>query len=131
MYGSDFSGIDDLDAFMSVLEGGDNETVALMQALARRVTTQRYALFYAPTYGTDVRTYLADIEDPTVVAGALGIECRKDPRVADARATITVTGSGADTVWTVAIVVTPQEGPTFTLTLEIGSVSVEVLNADA
>jgi hypothetical protein len=104
MYGSDFSGIDDLDAFMSVLEGGDNETVALMQALARRVTTQRYALFYAPTYGTDVRTYLADIEDPTVVAGALGIECRKDPRVADARATITVTGSGADTVWTVAIV---------------------------
>jgi hypothetical protein len=125
-YGSDFAGVDDFDAFMTILEGED-ETLALMQALARRVTTQRYALFYAPTYGTDLRSYIADIEDSTIVAGALGIECRKDPRVADAKATIVVNGSGADVSWVVSIVVTPQEGPTFTLTLAIDDVSIEIL----
>ena len=122
-YGSDFSGVDDLDPFLTFLEGEDNEAIALSQALARRLTTQRYALFYDPTYGTDLRSYIADSVDSTIVQGAIGIECRKDPRVADVRTTITE----VDESWTIAIVVTPQEGDTFTMTLSVDELTVELL----
>lgn len=130
LYGSDLSGIEDLDPFMSVLSGDENEPIALLQSLARRITTQRFALFYDSSYGTDLGSYLSDVEEASVVQGALGIECRKDPRVADAKATITATGLGADVVWTVALEIVPQQGPPFVGTLAISDVSIDVLSIE-
>ncbi len=126
-YGSDFSGVDDVDQFLTFLEG-DDEIVAFMQSIARRYTTQRYGLFYDPTYGLDLRLYLSDVEPVEVVQGLIGLEARKDPRVQDAKASITESGSPSAREWAVTIEVTPLSGPPFTLTLSVDSVSVTLLN---
>jgi len=123
-YGSDFSAIDDFDAHMTLLDADDPLVVA--QSLARRLQTQRYALFYDPTLGTDLRSYIADIQEASIVAGAIGIECRKDERVSDAKATIATVGE----TWTIQIEATLQSGVTFTMTVSVDDLTVELLTVN-
>lgn len=66
------------------LKRAASEDVALAQAIARRITTPRGKLWYAPDYGYDVRRWLG-ASDPPVgsIAAAISSEARKDERVED------------------------------------------------
>jgi hypothetical protein len=125
-FGSDFSAVDDLDQFLTFLEGETNERTAFMQAIARRFTTQRYALFYDQTYGLDLRLFLSDSIPAVTVEGLICMEARKDERVRDCAASINVFGD----TWEVSIIVTAVDSDEFTLTISVDAVSATLLSAE-
>lgn len=122
-YGSDFAGVEDIDAFWTF---ETNEGKCLMQALARRLICPPGALFYARTYGYDIRALLNDIVDPDTAARDIDAEIRKDERVASSSTTITVIGNG---VVNIDVTVFPADPKlvTFTFTLRVTAVTVELL----
>lgn len=122
-YGSDFSGIEDIDAFWSF---ETNELKAFQQAIARRLICPPGALFYAPTYGFDVRSLIADTVDTDAAARSIDAEVRKDERVASSLTTVTFVSNG---VLTISITVTPANPALspFSLTLSVTSVTVQLL----
>ncbi len=122
-YGSDFRGVDDIDALWSF---ETDETKALEQAIARRLMCPAGGLFYAPTYGYDLRALVADVVDADAAARQIDAEVRKDERVSTSSTTVTQLANG---VLTIAITVTPvKPGATpFRLTLEVTSVTVALL----
>lgn len=124
-YGSDFSGIEDIDAFWSF---ETDEVKCLQQALARRLICPPGALFYAPTYGFDVRSFISDVVDPDTAARDIDAEVRKDERVANSSTVVTVLGNG---VVTISITVTPANPAVtpFSFTLRVTSVTVELLES--
>jgi hypothetical protein len=124
-FGSDFAGFDDLDANWTFLEGEENEAIALTQAVARRFIMPRGGNPWDPGYGLDLRSYISSTVLPTQAAIAISAEARKDQRVSDCIATITV----SDEEWTVVIACTATTGATFSLTLLVSQVTVELLEA--
>jgi hypothetical protein len=123
-YGTDLSGITDLDATLAETSG----LTMLGQALARRLITPRGTLCDDPNYGFDVRGYLNDDLAPADVARiAAGIDAElvKDERVFASSTTATLTAAG---VLTTVTSVTPGAGPAFRLVLGITSVTVQVLS---
>lgn len=127
-FGSDFAGVDDLDANWSFLENSPTtpnvESLALAQAIARRLTTPRGGLFYDPNYGTDLRDFIgSSITVPTAIS-LIETECLKDERVETAKATITVLGE----TWTIKIECKANSGATFELTLSVDKVTVALLS---
>ncbi len=85
--GKDIGAYPDLD--WRVREGVEN----LREALLRRLTTPRGALWYAPNYGLDLRVYLHDAVTPERLEELRILveqECEKDPRVLFARAEVNV-----------------------------------------
>jgi hypothetical protein len=122
-YGSDFAGIDDIDALWSF---ETDETKALQQALARRLICPLGALFYDPTYGFDIRNLVADFSDPDAAARQIDAEVRKDERVSTSATTIT---QPAPETLDVQINVTPANPASvpFTLTLQVTAVTVAIL----
>lgn len=121
--GSDFSGFDDLDPRLTFLEGDANEITACAQAVARRFITPRGGLFYDQSYGLDLRAFLSDTANPDLVAKQICAEARKEQRVTDCAASITVNGD----TWTVVINPSIDTGRSFTLTLAVSAVTVELL----
>jgi phage baseplate assembly protein W len=126
-FGSDFSAVEDFDANWTFLEGDAGEALALTQALARRLSTPRGGLFYDPAYGLDIRGFIADSVSPADAAAQIENECRKDERVDDAKCTITASGEGASTVWTVDIRCAATTGKVYNMTLEVSRLSVTLL----
>lgn len=124
--GSDFSGVDDLDFALTYLEGEDAEELAFMQAIQRRLTTPRGALWYDPSYGLDLRIFLADNVSTGVAQGVIAAEIRKDERVANAEVAISVDDLGK---WTVDMSVTALTGENLELTFKIDSSKVEVITS--
>jgi hypothetical protein len=122
-FGSDFSGHDDLDARLTVLEGEEDEATALIQALVRRLTTPRGALWYSPNYGYDIRMLLSDTVEPSQAQLIIEAECTKEQRVEKAKCLITV----SDDEWEIAIYCESDTGREFDLTLSVDAVSVELL----
>lgn len=122
-YGSDFSGIDDIDALWSF---ETDEVKCLQQAIARRLICPPGALFYAPTYGFDIRSFISDVVDPDTAARDIDAEVRKDERVASSTTVVTVLGNG---VVTISITVTPANPSVtpFSFTLRVTAVTVELL----
>lgn len=116
--GSDFSGIDDLDFNLSYLEGEEAEQVAFMQAIQRRLSTPRGALWYDESYGLDLRTFLSDNINPSVAQGVIAAEIRKDERVANAEVAVIVDDLGK---WTINMSVTALTQETFELTFKLDS----------
>lgn len=125
-FGSDFSAVDDIDEFLTFLSGEQNERVAYMQSIARRYTTPRFGLFYDQTYGLDLSMFVGDPIPKETVQSMTESEARKDERTKDCMATIAISGES----WRVRIVVTPQDGETFTLTLSVDRVSVSLLSME-
>lgn len=121
MLGSDFSGINDLDFALTYLEGEAAEELAFMQAIQRRLSTPRGALWRHPSYGLDLKTFLSDNISTSVAQGVIAAEIRKDERVENAVVEVTVSDLG---VWTINMSVkalTQQAFErTFTLTTEKG-----------
>ncbi len=122
--GSDFSGVDDLDFALTYLEGEQSEQLAFMQAIQRRLTSPRGALWYDPSYGLALRTLLADNVSVGVAQGVIAAEIRKDERVANAEVTITIDTLGK---WKIDMFVTALTGDSLELTFKIDSSKIEVI----
>jgi phage baseplate assembly protein W len=125
--GSDFSGVNDLDFALTFLEGEEQERLAFIQAIQRRLSTPRGALFYDPSYGLDIRTFLSDNLSTKVMQGIIAAEIRKDERVANSEVSVTqdpvVRGK-----YTVNMAITAIEGQEFSLTFVMTSDKFEIIN---
>jgi len=121
-FGSDFSALDDIDQSLRVVDG----KTALMQALARRLTTPRGALWYAPAYGYDVGAHVNSGTDVAVIEAAAEAQILDDERVDDADVTITISqpdpGITAGQRWDMTLRITTAEGP-FEFTLAVDAVT--------
>jgi phage baseplate assembly protein W len=126
--GSDFSGIDDVDYALTFLEGELPERLAFVQAIQRRLSTPRGALWYDESYGLDVRTFLSDNISPAVAQGAIAAEIRKDERVANAEVSVTVDDLGK---WTINMTVSALTQATFELTFKLDSTKLTLLVPNA
>lgn len=123
--GIDVACILDADSTWSLVSGKAN----LARALARRLSTPRGGLFYAPDYGLDVRLYLhADLGAAELanLGPAIEDECEKDERVESCSADVSY--SFETRVLTIKLAVTTAEGP-FELILAVSQLTVEVLGA--
>lgn len=99
----------------------------LARAIARRLTTPRGGLFYAPDYGLDIRGMIGGTrraDEFSSWESAIAAEAEKDDRV-DA-ATATVTYDFANATATVRVDLDTSEGP-FSLVLSVDDVSASVV----
>lgn len=128
--GSDISAVDDIDANLSVCATAE---LAFAQALVRRITTPRGAIWYAPAYGYDIGAHVNTATDPAVIEAAAASELLNDERVNDAEVTITVTEPTGDSTtggktWSADVRVVTDEGP-FEFVLSVDDVTGALLLA--
>lgn len=128
-FGSDFAGVDDLDANWTYLSGTENEALALKQAIARRYITPRGGNPWDPGYGLDLRSFVSDTIDPAQAEPMIINEALKDERIQDCTAVINVVPNPSGDTWEITIHCTATDGLTFDLVLGVSQVSVELLNA--
>lgn len=120
-YGVDFSGVEDLDFNLTTVSG----PTAVAQAIARELLTPFGTLFYAPTYGNDVRRFLgAMITSPGSIAASVEATALKDQRVENARARVTFINE----TLTIEMRVFLAAGP-FDMTLSVDKLKAELLVA--
>lgn len=100
---------------------------AFLQAIARRLRTPRGGLFYAPDYGTDIRSLLSTATTPRAIEQAITAEVLKDERTESCTARITTDDSG---VTEIRIDVVDADGP-FSLTIDPADLTLELLNGGA
>lgn len=108
--GTDIDCADDHGMSFGVATGRKN----LANALARRLMTPRGGLFYDPDYGLDVRAYLnAAITDAKLaeLAQAIEAECRKDPRVQDVSAAVSVDRTSVTRGLKLKLAIEDADGP--------------------
>lgn len=122
-FGTDFSAVDDIDASLTVAD----DATAFAQALVRRITTPRGALWYAPAYGYDIGAHINTATAISTIETAAATELLNDERVTDAEVTITVTEPADKSVtggqsWTADIRVDTEDGP-FEFTIAVDSVT--------
>lgn len=125
-FGLDVSAIPDLDPMLA-LQGGRR---VLAEAVARRLTTQRGSLFYAPDYGLDIRDYLNEGFTPSALfqaQSAIEAEVEKDERVISA--TVTLSNPRPDTL-RISIRIEAADGP-FEMVLSIDQLTVQLLLPDS
>jgi len=120
--GDDLSGHDDLDASLAPATGRR----ALAQAIARRLSTRRGGLFYAPHYGYDLKRFIGTTVQPAIIQAGAEAECLKDERVFDARVTVTrqLQQSGAESL-EIDIRLVDDEGP-FDFTISTDGLSTSI-----
>lgn len=125
-FGSDFSGVEDLDANLSMVTG----RTCLLQALLRRISTPRGALWYAPDYGTDIGQFVNTTTDPRVIQQAIESEILNDERVDDCRATVTLSDetdpSSGGRAMTIALALETGAGP-FEFTVAVTTLTGKIL----
>jgi len=124
-FGTDVSTFPDLDPSFATMSGPR----VLGEAIARRISTPRGALHYAPNYGTDVRSYLNDAVTPAKLAQwqrEIQAECQKDERVRSAA--VSLSFQAQSQTMRITIGIETADGP-FTLVLSATAVSVAVLDA--
>lgn len=86
-FGSDFAGVTDLDANMTDVSG----RTCLLEALLCRISTPLGGLWYDPSYGVDLTSYVNTSTDPRVIEQTVEGQLVADERVNDARVVVTVT----------------------------------------
>lgn len=121
-YGSDISGSTDIDPTMAEVSG--DSTLALSQALVRRLDCPRGQLPDDPNYGIGLRQMLntgVTDQDVLQLAGQIKVELSKDDRV-DA-ITVSVTPSSDARTLTIRLAITPidRNVGVFQLTLNASS----------
>jgi phage baseplate assembly protein W len=126
--GIDVGCVLDTDEAWSLVSGETN----LAHALARRLSTPRGGLFYAPNYGLDLRSYLgADLTDTQLatLGPATAQECEKDERVQSC--TVDLEFNFATETLSAKVMVTTATGGAFVFILAISDVTVELLDLTA
>lgn len=124
-YGSDLSCTSDLTETMDEVDGFS--TLALGQAIVRRLDCPRGALPDDPDYGIDLRAYCnrgTTADEVRALAGQIRTEVEKDDRIDSLAVTVTPAADGSSL--SVSLVVTPiaAELGGFTLTLAVTSAEV-------
>jgi len=117
-------GAADLDPYFGLVREGR----CLVEAIARRLVTPRGSLFYAPSYGYDLRQGVNSDLDPAdlrEIEHAAAEECRADERVDD----VQLTAAFSDDRLTLSGWVTAITGQTFRLTLAVSDVTVIILRS--
>lgn len=122
-YGSDFSGVTDIDARWSFQT---DEMQAFKEAIARRLICSPGRLFYAPTYGYNLCALVADFIDTDTAVRSIDAEVRKDERTGTSSTTVTQVGTDALEVVIDVTPANPAIAP-FRLTLAVTSVTVDLL----
>lgn len=124
--GSDFARPGgDVTADMAFRSGDEQEQFAYLEALQERLMMPRGALFYDTDAGLDMRTYVADDEEPAVAAHEINQECLKDERTDKCTCDITVSGSS----WTVAVHPFTKDGVAYELTFSVSAAQVDLLTS--
>ena len=126
-YGSDISGAADLDPDMAEVDGFS--TLALAQALVRRLDTPRGSLIDDGDYGIDLRSYCnrpTAAAELIALAGQVRGELLKDDRVDTLTVVMRPTSTGNAFDLELSIVpVDPRLGP-FDLTLAVTSATIVI-----
>lgn len=123
-YGTDLRCVDDVREDLAEVD--PFSTLAIGEALARRLMTPRGQLLDDPEYGYDIRGLLnrgADAATLRDMASPIRNEVTKDDRVADATVTVTAVG----TQLTVQIQVTPADTEAEPFALTLGVVNGELM----
>lgn len=120
-FGTDFAGVNDIDANWTYQTNG---STVVQEAIARRLICSIGGLFYDKTYGYDVRSALADIHDPDLLARSIDAEAKKDERVASSLTTILINEDGS---MHASVSITPATGTPFAFTLKIGDSTIALL----
>lgn len=124
-FGTDISAVEDLGAKFRLKSGKAN----YVEAIARRLSTPRGGLFYAPGYGYDVREFLNET-DSSEARFSLEVnaaaECENDPRTLAAEAEVLEVSRSN---FKLKLGLVTAEGP-FVLILKVDQLTVEVLNAN-
>jgi phage baseplate assembly protein W len=124
-FGTDVSCSPDLDPLLEARSG----VRVLAEALVRRLQTPRGSLFYAPSYGYDLKAVLLSRIDRAALArirASIMAELRHDERVDDLE--VALSFDAANEALSVRISVATAAGP-FALTLAVTSVSLDILEA--
>lgn len=101
----------------------------LLNALVRRLKTPSGGLFYDPSYGEDVRTYLNNQIDTDIldqIRANIKRQIELDERVKNANISLSFNQSAFSLL--INLQVTPNVGQTFTLVLSIDKLSVTILS---
>lgn len=107
-FGSDISTFPDLDELLEPQSGRR----VLLESIARRMTTPRGALWWAPSYGSDLGAVLDEAIDPArlrAAATALQQQLTQDERIL--RATVEATYTAATRSLRIVVSITDAEGP--------------------
>lgn len=124
-FGSDIGcGPAGIDERFSLVEGRQ----ALIEAILGRYETPRDGLLDDPSYGLGVTAWVgkrADAAQLIAWGQALASEAKKDDRVRQAKAHLSVDAASHKLRFTVAI--TPLDGPAFSFTGLIGDLALELL----
>lgn len=117
--GTDISAVFDIDPSLTMVSG----RYALAEAVARRWITVPGGLFYDPTYGAGLLTFLhGAVQSPETIGTMLENEALKDERVATCNAEVTFEGDELRVVARIA----DDIGP-FRFVLNVSALSVELL----
>jgi hypothetical protein len=119
-YGSDISGIDDVDSELSFVDG----LRAFAEALCRRLGSVPGTLEDDPTHGYDLTLLVGDVIDPSEEESKIVEQMFYDDRTAAATAQVTQLQSSLE----VKIFVEASGGETFTMTLAVTALRVEMID---
>lgn len=125
-FGSDVSTLPALDDTFTLQRG----LKVLSQNIARRLTTPRGALPFAPNFGTDVRQWLgAELGNEALgrLKAQIEAECEKDERVEEA--SVSVKYNAPTKALTIQIALATAQGP-FRLVLGITALSLQLLTEE-
>lgn len=121
-YGTDISGVGDIDPYGSIVTGPR----IVAEACARRLSTPQGRVIDDPNYGFDLTQFINDdVTNASLAqlrAGAVE-ECLKDERVLTARCDAVF----AKSILTVTIAIVDGDGP-FSLVLSVSATSVSILS---
>lgn len=110
--GTDFSCIEDLDADLSLVSAEEGHA----QAIARRLITDRAGLFYARSYGRNLKRYLnATVSDVGTLQAQIEREALEDERTLTAKAEVTL----ASRTLTTLLRIRSVTGRSFQLTFDV------------
>lgn len=125
-YGSDISGAADLDEAMTEVDGFT--TLALAQALVRRLDCPRGALLDDLDYGIDVRSFVnrpTTTAEINALAGQIRAELLKDDRVESLTVIVAPTPTGS--AMAISLSVLPVDARLGPFRLTLGVTSAELL----
>lgn len=118
------------DFVIGKVPGRINGIQNLVKKIKQRLQSPTGCLYWDPAYGLDVKQYLnaafttAKLQE---IQNAIKRQCELDERVLLAQVEV-INNTATDMLVTIKI--TTAEGPSFLLVLQVGQLTIELLNAD-